>query len=87
MHTLAILQNGDLYSWGCNDDNALGRPGDGTIPDKVDLPGYTMQISAGDSHSMAIIADHNDTNNRSVYEWGTYRDSNGNVKQPITEPS
>ena len=37
MHTLVILQNGELYSWGCNDDSVLGRPGDGTIPDKVDL--------------------------------------------------
>jgi len=54
MHTLVILQNGELYSWGCNDDSVLGRPGDGTIPDKVDLEGFVLQISAGDSHSMAI---------------------------------
>jgi len=27
MHTLALTAEGKLYSWGCNDDKALGRLG------------------------------------------------------------
>jgi alpha-tubulin suppressor-like RCC1 family protein len=36
-HTLAVLSNGDLYSWGCNDERALGHNAE--VPERVDLPG------------------------------------------------
>jgi len=32
MHTAALTYEGRLYTWGCNDDNALGRPGPPEIP-------------------------------------------------------
>lgn len=36
-------------------------------PDLVDLPGKVIQISAGDSHTAALLDDGK------VYAWGTFR--------------
>ncbi len=55
-----------MYTFGCNDEYALGRDNDEEI-DKVDLPEKTIQITAGDSHTAAL----SDTGN--VYAWGTFR--------------
>ena len=27
MHTIALTNNGEVWTWGCNDDSALGRDG------------------------------------------------------------
>lgn len=68
-----------MYTWGCNDDGALGRPtvdGEDFLPGRVILPFdvEVMQASAGDSHS-AIV-----TKKGEVYAWGAYR-----VRDQVTQ--
>ena len=74
LHTLALDGSGRLWSWGCNDDCALGRGGAENRPGRVrgglDAGGVTL-IGAGDSHSIAV-----DATGR-VWAWGTYKGSDG----------
>lgn len=55
-----------VYTFGCNDEFALGRDDDGDI-EKVVLPEKIVQISAGDSHTAAL------SETGIVYAWGTFR--------------
>jgi len=82
LHNLVIVAPGRaVHSWGCNDDQALGRGSDEWFPAPVDgplgqgdsaaLPGGVAQIAAGASHSIALSAGGD------VYSWGTYRDASG----------
>ncbi|XP_033249816.1 regulator of chromosome condensation-like [Drosophila miranda] len=72
-HSLVLTQNGDVYSFGCNGEGALGRstsssePGSESLPALVDLPGKALCITAGGSHSACLLA------NGSVYAWGSFR--------------
>lgn len=74
MHTLALSSSGSVYSWGCNDDGALGRPGAENVPVKVQLPGdskipaQATNLSTGDCHSIAY-----NVNTNTIYFWGCYR--------------
>jgi len=70
MHSAVLTEDGIVYTFGCNDEFALGREDDGDI-DKVDLPEKVVQISAGDSHTAAL------TETGAVYAWGTFRDGSG----------
>ena len=75
LHTLAIAAgSGVLWSWGCNDDCALGRGGAENRPGRVrgalDGGGVAL-ITAGDSHSVAV-----DGAGR-VFAWGTYKGKDG----------
>lgn len=63
-----------LFTWGCNDEGALGRmtssdDGDEYLPGSVMLPSTLkiVQASAGDSHSAVLLEDGR------VYAWGTFR--------------
>lgn len=65
-HCLALLGDGTVLAWGCNDEGQLG---DGTRIDRaepVPVEGLTRAtaISAGTSHSMAIL------NDGTVVTWG-----------------
>ncbi|XP_065221614.1 regulator of chromosome condensation-like isoform X1 [Planococcus citri] len=74
MHTLCIDRNGRVYSWGCNDDFALGRETTSeteAIPGEVSIEEKVVQVTAGDSHSAAL------TESGKVYAWGSFRDSHG----------
>jgi regulator of chromosome condensation len=76
LHSLYLTSCGKVYSFGCNDDFALGRDtsNDETsefIPSFVELPDKVRKISAGDSHSACLL------NNGSVWGWGSFRDSSG----------
>ena len=51
MHTVALASDGSVYTWGCNDEKALGRPGAENVPLKVNLEIPVNGISAGDSHT------------------------------------
>ncbi|KAH8415529.1 hypothetical protein KR222_002458, partial [Zaprionus bogoriensis] len=77
MHCLVLTDTGDVYSFGCNDEGALGRDtseeGTETEPARIELPGKALCISAGDSHSACLLEDGR------VYAWGSFRDSHGNM--------
>ena len=70
MHTIALASNGVLYSWGCNDDGALGRKGQENVPVRgdgaLDIP--VSDISTGDCHSVAY-----NTHENTVFYWGCYK--------------
>lgn len=97
MHTVCLGDTGHVYTFGCNDEGALGRDttveGSEMVPAKVALEEKVVQVSAGDSHTAALTEDG------TVYTWGTFRDNNGvigllepfeickaPVKVPMTEP-
>ncbi|KAJ3138510.1 Regulator of chromosome condensation [Physocladia obscura] len=73
LHNVVLSEDGKLFSWGCNDQMALGRPGEETEPAPVsgldDIK--IVQIACGDSISAALSEDGN------VYAWGTFRNKNG----------
>lgn len=77
MHSLYLTDDGKLYSFGCNDEGALGRDtsaeGSEYIPSVIDLPSQCIKISAGDSHSGCLLDDGR------AFAWGSFRDSHGNM--------
>ncbi|XP_029929263.1 regulator of chromosome condensation [Myripristis murdjan] len=93
MHTVCLSDTGSVYTFGCNDEGALGRDGSEMVPEKVVLEEKVVQVSAGDSHTAALTEDG------TVYLWGSFRDNNGvigllepmkkcafPVKVPMREP-
>ena len=92
MHSLCSDKAGNVYSFGCNDESALGRKTneeeENFLPEIVEIPLATpiVQISAGDSHSAALDS------SGSVFIWGIFRDSQGclglstNLMQHCVEP-
>ncbi|XP_048116861.1 regulator of chromosome condensation [Alosa alosa] len=97
MHTVCLGESGKVYTFGCNDEGALGRDtseeGSEMSPGKVELEERVVLVSAGDSHTAAL------TEQGTVYVWGSFRDNNGvigllepmqksaiPVKMPIKEP-
>lgn len=76
MHSVCLTKSGKVITFGCNDEGALGRKAsdeDGFTPGLVDLPDKAVQISAGDSHTAALLQDGR------VFAWGTFRDSHGSM--------
>ncbi|XP_072357883.1 regulator of chromosome condensation-like [Scyliorhinus torazame] len=75
MHTICLGVSGSVYTFGCNDEGALGRDtsqdGSDMTPGRVVLNEHVVQVSAGDSHSAAL------TDVGQVYIWGSFRDNNG----------
>ncbi|KAJ1511954.1 hypothetical protein HMI55_006414 [Coelomomyces lativittatus] len=72
MHNLALSKSGIVYSWGVNDEGALGRevPVDEEC-DVAEIPNSEaykfVKLAAGDSVSLGIDVSGN------VYAWGTFR--------------
>ncbi len=70
-----------VYSWGCNDDCALGREtadeDEAAVPSVVNIDEKVVQITAGDSHSAAL------TETGKVYAWGSFRVSNSFTQRTI----
>ncbi len=66
MHSACLTSDGIVYTFGCNDEFALGRDNDNEV-DKVDLPEKCTYITAGDSHTAAL------GESGALYAWGTFR--------------
>uniref|UniRef100_A0A2K6UYZ8 Regulator of chromosome condensation n=1 Tax=Saimiri boliviensis boliviensis TaxID=39432 RepID=A0A2K6UYZ8_SAIBB len=81
MHTVCLSTSGQVYSFGCNDEGALGRDtsveGSETVPGKVELQEKVVRVSAGDSHTAAL------TDDGRVFLWGSFRDNNGPMKKSM----
>ena len=45
MHTVAVLDNGAVYSWGVNDEGALGRQTEGPLWEKAEVQGYRKLLA------------------------------------------
>lgn len=81
MHSLFVDAAGAVYSFGCNDEGALGRDSSAEGADEfaivrvADLPAgvAVARVSAGDSHSACLLEDGR------VLAWGSFRDSHGNM--------
>ena len=81
LHNAVITSEGALWTWGCNDDGAIGREGDEFLPAPVEGPlgkagegdedSEIVQVCCGASHTVALSA------SGLVYAMGTYRDANG----------
>lgn len=71
MHNVCLKKTGEVLSFGCNDEGALGRDtakeGSETVPGIIELPGKVTQVTAGDSHSAALLEDGR------VFAWGSFR--------------
>jgi len=72
MHN-GVLVDGALWTWGCGDNDCLGREGDENYAAPVESLRHTyiVQVSLGDCHTAAL-----DLYGR-VYVWGTYKDRDG----------
>lgn len=72
LHTVACTARGECYTWGCNDDGALGRDGEDGVAGLVDLGGEgATSVSAGDTHSLAVLS------SGGLIAWGCYKDKEG----------
>mmetsp|Transcript_25710 Transcript_25710/g.71823 ORF Transcript_25710/g.71823 Transcript_25710/m.71823 type:complete len:586 (-) Transcript_25710:194-1951(-) len=77
MHSLAVTNDGKVYSWGCNDDGALARTTNDTQEEKIPsiVKGFESEdkdevamACCGDSHSLFLTLRGN------VYMSGMYKD-------------
>ncbi|KAJ2398101.1 hypothetical protein GGI23_003308 [Coemansia sp. RSA 2559] len=73
LHTMALTADGQLWSWGCNDQKALGRAGDEFVAARVGgLENVRIaKVACSDSATFALSEDGH------VYSWGTFRGSEG----------
>lgn len=72
LHSLALSASGTVFSWGCNDEKAIGHTADEfTVGLVTGLASKVVQVACGDSISAALDEHGN------VYTWGTFRDSRG----------
>ncbi|KAG2451371.1 hypothetical protein HYH02_003973 [Chlamydomonas schloesseri] len=87
MHTVGLTVDGDVYTWGVNDEGALGRKtsgtcwekepeknkGDSFVPGAAALPGglKAVQVAAGDGFTFAVGTDG------ALYGCGHFKDEVG----------
>ena len=78
LHNLALTAEGHVYSWGCNDEGALGRSGDENVPQSIPIFESVpiKSISVGDCHSAFL-----DYAGR-LWLCGSYKDSSGHLGFP-----
>uniref|UniRef100_H2Z7N2 RCC1-like domain-containing protein n=1 Tax=Ciona savignyi TaxID=51511 RepID=H2Z7N2_CIOSA len=80
MHTVCLTNTNKIYTFGCNDEFALGRPtddDDSEYSPKLVLGPVTqnqvVHLTAGDSHTCVL------TETGRVFVWGSFRDSRGRL--------
>lgn len=75
-HTLALTENGKVYSWGCGEDGQLGH---GVSVKKIDHPKHIIDIdfSKTDSHGSKARVE-------SIYAGGSYSAAMTNTKDVFT---
>ncbi|KAI8090984.1 regulator of chromosome condensation 1/beta-lactamase-inhibitor protein II [Gilbertella persicaria] len=73
MHSVAITSQGKLWTWGCNDQRALGRSGEEYEPARVEGMDNVkiVKVACCDSVTMALSEEG------ILYCWGTYRCAEG----------
>ena len=49
---MVVNREGEAFTFGCNDEGALGREGPEKIPTKVEINAVIDLISAGDNHTV-----------------------------------
>ena len=80
LHTIVLTTDGLAYSWGCNDDGALGRKGEENVPIIVDSLAdkkvFLTQVACGDCHSAFVDKDGG------AWIVGSYKDSSGHIGFP-----
>lgn len=69
---MCVTSEGKVYTWGCNDEGALGRVTDDEdetfcTGDAVQVNGKVVQVCAGDSHTAAL------TDDGRLFTWGIFR--------------
>jgi alpha-tubulin suppressor-like RCC1 family protein len=67
-HTIALASSGAVFTWGSNDEGALGRNGLEDKPLLVQLPIRITDVAAGGSHSIFLNSEEN-----KVFMCGIYR--------------
>ena len=69
LHVMLLSIHHQVFTWGCNDEGALGRTVDDEYtPGQVnELSSKIVQVSAGDSHTAAL------DDQGCVYCWGVFR--------------
>lgn len=79
---LYLTSDGEVWSFGCNDEGALGRDtseeGSEYKAQKVALPTDCVRITAGDSHSAFLLSDGR------AFACGSFRDSHGTMGLNMT---
>jgi len=84
LHNAVVTTSGQVYTWGCNDDAALGRGGPENMPGPVDgLPEgeVIVQVVAGDCFTAALAVSGD------VFAWGCYKDGEGKQFCHAAQPS
>eukprot|EP00928_Gymnodinium_smaydae_P005262 TRINITY_DN11802_c0_g3_i2.p1 TRINITY_DN11802_c0_g3~~TRINITY_DN11802_c0_g3_i2.p1 ORF type:complete len:728 (+),score=200.55 TRINITY_DN11802_c0_g3_i2:71-2254(+) len=80
LHNLAVLASGQVFSWGCNDDGALGRGGEENTPLAISFfdekAVKIARVACGDCHSAAV-----DVTGK-LWLWGSYKDGGGHIGFP-----
>jgi len=71
LHTLVLCEDNALYSWGLNDDYALGRDGEEGFPSLVKFKDNVVDICGGASYSAVL------TDKGHVFGCGTFKSSSG----------
>jgi regulator of chromosome condensation len=89
MHTVALTNDGKVFTWGVNDEGCLGRPTSGNAwlgskqhledsnyPGLARMPDgvHVVQVAAGDGFTFALAQDG------CIYGWGCFKDdTSGNA--------
>lgn len=80
LHTIVLTTEGKVYTWGCNDDSALGTsPSNPKEPSLVELDHPIDMIGAGDSFSIAC-----NSKIGLIYFWGCLRTEVRGIKSILS---